>query len=352
LGHFPLYDDVGGFPLPENIDQVRFEQFYWTAYRALINKREDDLAEHSGIKNYFFNPISQSFKFKVKSGLEIINYPQFMDMIIQFLNPIADYEIEPNLIDPSKAIIPEMFVINKIARDHYNETGSSLKVKICITGPIELYIKKHNFTIYLDLALNLAKSINSFLKNSIIKNKYVETSIVSIDEPSFGYVDLFNVSPDELIEIFDKTLEGIGTVNQIHIHSLKQAHIPLQSKGINVLTCEYASDPTNKIPKKQLDQYDKFIRVGITRTNIDNIIGENIEKGKTWDEIKSYNGMLDLIDTKERIKKTLLEALKLYGDRLKYIGPDCSLSGWKIPEVAYNLLERTYEVINEVKKTY
>ena len=53
-----------------------------------------------------------------------------------------------------------------------------------------------------------------------------------------------------------------------------------------------------------------------------------------------------------RVKKTLLEALKLYGDRLKYIGPDCSLQGWRIPEVAFTLLERTYEVINEVKKTY
>jgi 5-methyltetrahydropteroyltriglutamate--homocysteine methyltransferase len=62
--------------------------------------------------------------------------------------------------------------------------------------------------------------------------------------------------------------------------------------------------------------------------------------------------MLELIDSKERIKKTLLEALKLYGDRLKYIGPDCSLQGWQIPEVAYELLERTCEVINEVKKTY
>ena len=152
--------------------------------------------------------------------------------------------------------------------------------------------------------------------------------------------------------MFDKSLEGIGTVNQIHIHSLKQAYIPLQSKNIDVLTCEYASDPTNKIPKKELDQYDKFIRVGITRTNIDNIIGGQIEKGKTWDEIKTYNGMLNLIDSKERIKKNLLEALKLYGDRLKYIGPDCSLQGWRIPEVAFTLLERTFEVINEVKKTY
>ncbi len=350
MSEFPKYDDVGGFPLPPNIDKEAFERFYWAAYKALANKNDEILSEHRGIKQHFIIPITKSFQLKLKSGLEIINYPQLMDMIIQFLKPIADFEIEPDLIEPEKAHIPEMFVIEKFAKEHYNEAGKSLKVKICITGPIELYIKKHNFTIYSDLALNFAKSVNSFLKNSIINNKYVETSVVSIDEPSFGYVDLFNVNNDDLIRIFDKSLERINAVNQIHLHSLKQADVPLQAENIDVLTCEYASDPTNKILKKELSQYDKFIRVGITRTNIDNIIGEKIEVGKNWDEIKTYEGMLSLIDSKNRIRKNLLDALKLYDDRLKYIGPDCSLMGWRIPEVAYELLHRTYEVIEEVKK--
>ena len=243
-----------------------------------------------------------------------------------------------------------MFVINEFAKQYYQNKGNPIQVKICITGPIDLYIKKHDFTIYPDLAFNFAKSINSVLKNSIINNKYVQTSVVSSDEPSFGYVDLFNVNHDDLIQIFDKSLEGIDTVNQIHLHSLKQAYIPLQTENIHVLTCEYASDPTNKIPKKELEQNDKFIRVGITRTNVDNIIGEKIDLGKSWDEIKSYEGMLSLIDSKERIRKNLLEAIKLYDDRLKYVGPDCSLQGWQIPEVAYKLLRRTFEVIEEVKQ--
>jgi 5-methyltetrahydropteroyltriglutamate--homocysteine methyltransferase len=275
-----------------------------------------------------------------------------MDMIVQFLKPIADYEMKPDLIDPQKAYLPEMFVINEYAKEYYHETGKSLKVKICVTGPIELYIKKHNFTIYSDLVLNFAKSVNAFIKNSIINTKYMETSIISIDEPSFGYVDLFNVNDNDLINIFDKSLEGINATTQIHLHSLNRAIVPLQTKKIDVLTCEYASDPTNKIPKRELEQYDKFIRVGIIRTNIDNIIGEKIETGKTWDDLKSYEGMLTLIDSKDRVKKNLLEALKLYGDRLKYIGPDCSLKGWRIPEVAYELLCRTRDVIQEVKKLY
>ena len=352
MREFPQYDDVGGFPLPENIDKEIFEQFYWTAYKAIANQKIEYLIEHIGINHYFFDPISQAFQFKLNSGLQIVNYPQLMDMIIQFLKPISDYEIEPDLIDPKKAYIPEMVVLEKFAKEHFAQTGNSFEVKMCITGPIELYIKKHNFTIYLDLAINFAKSINSFLKNSIINNKYVKTTVVAIDEPSFGYVDLFNIKDEEIIRILDKSLEGLKTTNQIHLHSLRQAYIPLQTKNIDVLTCEYASDPTNKIPKKDLEHYDKFIRVGITRTNIDNLIGEKIESGKSWENLKSYEGMLSLIDSKERIRNNLLKALELYDERLKYVGPDCSLQGWRIPKVAYELLRRTYEVIDEVKKSF
>ncbi len=200
------------------------------------------------------------------------------------------------------------------------------------------------------MALNIAKTVNSFLKNSIINKKYIKTTVTSIDEPSFGYVELFNVSDDDLITIFDKSLENIDAMNQIHLHTLTRSSIPLQTKRIDVLTCEYASDDTNVIPKKELDQHDKFIRVGITRTNINSIMAEALDSGISFDDLKSFDGTMGLIDSKERIEKNLLVALKHYGERLKFVGPDCGLSGWHPPQVAYELLHRTYEVIDKVKK--
>jgi len=352
MSEFPSFDDVGSFPLPNNIDKERFNNFYWTAYKALINKI--DIFKNKGIQIYFIDPIFQSFQSKLKAGVEIINYPQHMDMYTQFLKPINDYKIEPCLIDPKKAYIPEVFVIENYAKNHYEKLGVRLKLKICITGPIDLYVRKHQFTVYIDLALNLAKSINSVLKNSIINNKYIETSAISVDEPSFGYIDIFNVTNDDLIKIFDNTLEGINKqkcATQFHIHTLNRAYIPLQTKNFDVITCEYASDKSNKIPKKELEQFDKFIRVGIARTNIDSIIAENIDKGATWEKINTFEGRMDLIDSKERIRKNLLDALKLYRDRLMFIGPDCGLGGWQHPEVAYNLLYRTSKVIQEVKNS-
>ena len=349
MHQFPLYDDVGSFPLPPYIDKDSFKQFYWTAYKGLANKT--DIFEHRGIHNYFIHPVLQSFQLKLNSGVEIVNYPQHMDMYLQFLKPIADYETDPNLISSEKAFIPEMIAIEKFAKEQYERSEKPLHVKICVTGPIELYIRKIDFTIYLDMAYNFAKSVNSFIKNSLFDEDYLKTSLISIDEPSFGYIDVVNVNDDDLIKIFDKCLEGVDVTSQIHLHTLNRASIPLQSKKIDVLTCEYASDNTNVIPKKDLDQYDKFIRVGITRTNISSLMAEALDKGVPQEDFKSYEGNMNLIDPKERIEKNLKDALNRYGDRLKYVGPDCGLSGWFPPQVAYELLHRTYEVINTVKNS-
>jgi len=352
LTEFPQFDDVGSFPLPENIDMEWFNQFYWVAYKAIAKNNVQDIFEHEGIKNNFIVPMLKSFQLKMNAGVEIINYPQHIDMYNQFLKPIEEYEKEPGLIDPEMATIPEMFVIDNFAKENYEKTGKVLKLKVCVTGPIELYVKKHGFTVYSDLALNYAKSINSFVKNSIINNEHLKTEIVSIDEPSFGYIDVFNVNEDEIVKIFDKSLEGVRTTNQIHLHTLSKATTALKCKNVDVLTCEYASDPKNKIAKQVLEEHDKFIRVGITRTNLDNIIAEKLDSGLSMDELKSLTGKLGLIDSKEQIKKNLLSAIKLYGDRLRYVGPDCGLGGWQIPQIAFELLHRTSEVIEEIKKNY
>lgn len=351
MNEFPKFDDVGSFPLEDNIDKETFDRFYWIAYKAFVNK--NDIYQNKGIQIHFIQPIFDSLKYKLSAGVEIINYPQHMDMYKQFLKPIADFEKEPDVIDAEKAYVPEMFVIEQFAKDFFEKTGKRLKVKLCVTGPVELYVRKHQFTIYYDLALNLARSVNRFLKNSIINSKYMSTEVISLDEPSLGYMDIMNTSNADLIKIFDTSLEGLkrkDSTVQIHIHTLNRADIPLNSKHIDVLTCEYAADNSNKIPKKELDSYDKFIRVGITRTNIDNIIAEILDRGDSWEHLQTYEGMLSLIDSQKAIRKNLLTALDMYGERLRFVGPDCGLGGWLHPQIAYELLHRTQKVISEVRK--
>ena len=175
---FPKFDDVGSFPLPDYIDLDKFNQFYWTGYKGILNKA--NIFENRGIYNFFIHPFLQSFQLKLNAGVEVINYPQHMDMYTQFLKPIEDYAIEPSLIDFKKGIIPELFILDIFAKDYYERTGNALEIKVCITGPIELYIKKHGFTLYPDIVLNFAQSLNRILKNSIKNTKYLQNSIVPL----------------------------------------------------------------------------------------------------------------------------------------------------------------------------
>jgi len=81
-------------------------------------------------------------------------------------------------------------------------------------------------------------------------------------------------------------------------------------------------------------------------------MAEKLDAGASLDEFKTFEGTMSLIDSEKFIKKNLLFALKHYGDRVKFVGPDCGLKGWNPPQVAYELLRRTYEVIKEVKLSY
>jgi len=349
LTEFPNFDDVGSFPLPNNIDKDIFIKFYWIAYSALLNNI--DVFTHRGVTNRVIEPVISSFKKKFEGGVEVINYPQHMNMYDQFLKPIEDYELEPGLIQKEKALIPEINYIESYIKENYEKTQKPLDIKICVSGPIELYIKRHSFTIYEDMALNYAKSVNKFIKNSLRDNKYLKISTIAIDEPSFGYVDLINIDDDELIKIFDKCLENIDCISQIHLHTLNRSKIPLQTENIDVLTCEYASDHTNVISKELLDEYDKYIRVGITRTDINGIMAEKLDQGISNDQLKTYGGLLNLIDSEDQIEDNLRKALNHYKERLKFIGPDCGLSGWTPPQLAFELLKRTGKVIERVKQS-
>ena len=173
---YPLIDDVGGFPFPEFVQPDIFNNLYWQAYRGIAGGF--DVRQNRGIKNLIYQ-LEESFKKKIDSGLEIVNYPQLGDMCTQFLKPIDDYEKEPFLIEPSKAKVIEVELLKDFASRYFEETGSKVKLKVCVTGPLELYQRKMGFAVYKDMAINLAKSAGHFIKNSIVNEKYMETAVIS-----------------------------------------------------------------------------------------------------------------------------------------------------------------------------
>lgn len=286
--------------------------------------------------------------FKVGSGLDIINYPQHYEMHKQFLEPIGEYKTEPFLIDEKHAVIPELSVVEKEAKRLFEEKNEKLKLKVCVTGPIELYLKTDfGSYIYEDILNNLAKSVNHFVKNSIMDSRYAETTVIAIDEPSLGFADWGNVDENVLITALDNSVKGVSTDIQIHLHTLKAIAIPMQTEGINIISGEFAASPENMdiVSKKELDACDKFLRAGITRTDIDLILGEYIEKGiePRPEQLVEDEGIIEA--RYDKIKD-------IFGDRIAYAGPDCGLGSWQSQEVAQLLLKRTVSAVKRSEKRH
>jgi len=328
-------DDVGSFPLPNWINEKDFRELY---RKALHKDKEGDESSRM-LKGAVLN----SFEAKLGSGLDVVSYPQHYDMYAQFLEPVEIYQDEPYLISDKEAKIIEVEIIKENAKELYEKFGKKIELKVCATGPVELYLStEFGKNIYKDILENLAKSVNRFLKSTLIKNRYIETKVVSIDEPSLGYADLLNVEKEDLIDVLEASAENINAHVQLHLHTLKAIDIFLQAKNINVVTAEYASNPKNLelVSKQALEKHDKFIRVGIARTDIDSIIAEFLEKG-----VEPNTKML--LDEKAEIKRRFEKAKEKFGERLLFAGPDCGLRSWPSQEAAGELLKRVTEVVHD-----
>jgi methionine synthase II (cobalamin-independent) len=365
MAHGILVDDIGSFPLLE----ARREDFllnYLKSYRFLAETHDvAALLEHKGLKSCFYDSVVYSFLRKLGSGLDVVNYPQHYSMYDQFLQPISMFpagrEVAPFLIEEGRAIVPEVLAIQHYVNSvpdmdilnipEESASKDQIQLKVCVTGPIEMYIHTElGFTIYGDILKNFSKSVNHFLKNSILNDERIRTSVVAIDEPSIGFVDLFNTSHEELSEAVNLALDYLPAevTTQIHLHTLKEAGIALNAPRLDVLTCEYASDPMNVISRRELEDHGKKMRVGICRTNYNAILGKIIELGGRVGN--AFEDQLAMIDAEDVIDANLRRAVAHYGpENIAYVGPDCGLNSWTPPELAQALLERTVGVVRAAK---
>nr|MDO8117660.1 hypothetical protein [Candidatus Sigynarchaeota archaeon] len=153
-------DDIGSFPMIEGKLEA-FDSNYFQAYRFLLENDPANLLDHRGLHYNFYEPIIYSFLMKLRSGIDVINYPQHFSMYAQFTRPIGwwqDAEGGPYCIDAKKAIVPEVHVVrhyvNNTDFDGLGIPASSLskeqvQLKVCVTGPVELYVKTElGFTVY------------------------------------------------------------------------------------------------------------------------------------------------------------------------------------------------------------
>jgi len=336
-----LTDDVGSYPLPHGLDRDTFDEAYHKARDAFLRGR--DPRKDQFVLSHFCDVTINAFKQKCHSGLDVVNYPQQYDGIKQVSDSVhLAMEKGTFVVDNEAAILPEVCMIKEEAKALSEEIGKKIKLRVSVFGPMEQYLKEMGTVVYNDVLEGYAETVRRFAQNSVLNLKHVQTEVVSIDEPSFGFLDL-GTDKETVHKVLERAFDIKGAVRQIHLHSASRVADLLNVKNIDVLSFEYAASPRNvdMVSRKMLEDADKEIRVGIARTDIDSIMAELHDKGVASPFVEQF------VESEGVIRRRFNIVKKKFGERLAFTGPDCGLGSWPSQEAASLLLRR---VVASVKR--
>ena len=334
-----LIDDVGSFPLPPEVSRETFDKAYQLAREAIADGR--DMRKDQFIQKNFCEVTVDAFRKKLRSGLDVVTYPQQYDGVKQVGDVIhVSMNTGSFLVEEERAVLPEVHLLNAEAKRLSEEFGKKIPLRISIFGPLEQYLKEVGTTPYSDVLESFAETIRRFAKNSILNSKHIKTEVVSIDEPSFGFQTIAAES-DVIRDVLEKAFDFQDAVRQIHLHSAARLPDVLEVENIDVVSFEYAASPKNieGVSRKMLEDADKQMRVGVSRTDIDSIMAELYDNGVTKPTAEQ------LVDDEETIRKRYASAKAKYGERMTFTGPDCGVGGWPSQEAAFLLLEKTVKAV-------
>ncbi|MDD1754053.1 MAG: 5-methyltetrahydropteroyltriglutamate--homocysteine methyltransferase [Methanothrix sp.] len=314
-----FFDDIGSYPMPKG---VRRENLDRNQYLQLVR---DVLARKSA------------------AGVEVPTYPQFRDMIRMFMDPIEDPKLtkSPYLIAKENAKILEL-----------EAAAPGQKLRVCVTGPVELYISAFGATNYTDILFNLAKSVALFLENA--KEAGV-MAVASLDEPSLGMSSNIVFSEDEILEALEIVSAPCrGMDSEIHLHSPLYAEPCARVSGISIVGIESAANPDYLllIDKKVLEETDTYLRAGIARTDILAITARLNDKlgVNLWGDMPRLEAEVLQQESAQVMRKRLDAAYRRFGTRLRATGPDCGLGSWPSQDLADRILANCSTALNEFRK--
>jgi 5-methyltetrahydropteroyltriglutamate--homocysteine methyltransferase len=302
-----FFDDIGSYPLPKGtrLDGLSKEQY--------LDLLRDVLAQ------------------KISAGVEVPTYPQFRDMIRMFMDPIENPDLteSPYLIKKENTEIIELQAVSP-----------GQEVRVCVTGPLELYISAFGATNYSDILYNLAESVARFLERAKEQGKI---SVASLDEPSLGISSNVVFGEDDILkalEIASRPCRGMDC--EVHLHSPLYAEPCARVPGINIVGVESAANPDylKLVDKKMLEDTDTYLRAGIARTDILAMAARRNEQlgVNLWNDLSMLEKEIFGMESPQVMEKRLEKAYGLFGARLKAVGPDCGLGSWPSQKMAHKLL--------------
>jgi 5-methyltetrahydropteroyltriglutamate--homocysteine methyltransferase len=327
----PCFDDIGSFPLPRGMR-----------------------AENIALDDSFLETVQDALAQTMAAGVETPTYPQFRDMIKMFMDPNEDPERSesPYLIKREEAQIFELKALESMGKKMAAE-GKRLGARVCVTGPVELYLARFGATDYTDLLGNLAESVARFFEEAVNFEAF-DVVVACIDEPSLGISPNVIFQEEDLIEAMDIATRPCKNIDcEVHLHSPLMAELSCQVPGINVVGVESAANPDylKLIDKKVLEEHQTFLRVGIARTDIDRMVAQlNDKLGENlWTDPQRLKEEVLKMESPDLMEKRLVYAHKLFGDLIRYAGPDCGLGSWPSQQMARQHLANCAKAIRSFR---
>jgi len=350
--------DVGSLPFSGN-----FAQFLDGASKFESSSSND-------ASSYFCSEVITSFIDKAQTGINIPYYPQFRDMNSMFLELIDGIEKLKKGYVESKHVslrttgvsVPEVKVIKENSRRISGQLNHSFELGICVTGP---YTLSSQFAVRdTGLFLRLGRLISQLIENTVFSNKHGRVSLISVDEPIFGFLNDPLIDPDsegrenlrEAWELITNTSKAKSNSAQtcIHLHSTSDK-LFWEVESLDIVEAEmknflYQSKDT----KKLLEAYDKFLKATTCTADFDELIREkaatsnqrnadiNQKIKENWEKI--LNGQLNptsFLEDTALIRKRVLDIANRYSqERVPYASPECGLRGYPTYECALECLRR------------
>lgn len=334
-----IFIDEGSLPTPESVTRE------WVK-AAAENRNEDEK---------LFSIIGEAFQRKIDVGVHVPTYPQFRDMIGQFLDIIKDEKncSEPYVLKEENAKILELEIIDEVANLYKKETGKTLEVRVCIAGPTDMYLQAFGATAFVDAYNILAQDVEKFIKQAFKTARNFKIKVIALDEISLGLTDMIQFSDDDIMSaltVASTYTRQEGADMEIHVYSPLKYELICETP-INVIGFEYAGNPSylDLLDRKVLEDSDTYAGVGVSSTDIFSLVNIVNEKYgiNAWKEKEYLQKVITELETPDVIKKRLETAYSVLGDRIKYANPDCGLAFWPDQDLAFRLLENTAKAVNE-----
>jgi 5-methyltetrahydropteroyltriglutamate--homocysteine methyltransferase len=338
-----------------------------------------DLLDESS--QFFEKKVLEGLLDKIRVGIDVPNYPQFRDMNEMFLSMMDGIEkikggyleTQSPSLKTARSRIPEVAVIEKHSQRIKEEKSESFEVKICITGPYTL----SSFFPYRDKGIftRLGNVISQVLENSVFNNKHGRVSLVSVDEPVFGFqddplLDFGSEGRENLRIAWESIFHKIKSKNAetvLHLHSTTD-ELFWDIDSLKIIDSHVDDSlPRMRKTKEKLESSDKFLKGSIAYSDFDTLIRQRIisnsneeltetsvnEKiAEAWKSIN--NGKTDpevFLEDIDVMTGRLVELFDRFGaDKIPYYGPECGLKGFPTYESAMESLRLVSSIITSSPK--